>query len=340
MTETNKKSTNLKKQFTKILKEKIEDIEYIEYDKDLIKPYSVDFYFPKEKIAIEIANTHTNKYIGRFNSQLSNEEDENIYVKEKIGVKEKDYHYQKFKACDDKGIELITIFDWSNIDKIVDLIKNKSRPSSHIIYARKVNVEYANTIAKEHRDFLNDFHVLGEVKNKTNKQGSSFVLEIRDKGISFDNGFLEQKLLAIAVYYPTSNKHQVELKRLAFREDYTIIGGASKLVKNVFKYKPEYNEIMTFSDNNLGTGSVYKIIGFKQIEDNKYSMNFYNPEYKKLVKETSLWAVGADRLLQRFPNYKHVGIGEDLPGNKEIVMQYGFYPIYDCGYRKWIYEKK
>lgn len=70
------------------------------------------------------------------------------------------------------------------------------------------------------------------------------------------------------------------------------------------------------------------------------SSPYYNMEYDWSVKNTSLWTVGADRLLSNFPGYEQVGIGDKLPKNDEIVMSYGFMPVYDCGYRKWEYILK
>lgn len=70
------------------------------------------------------------------------------------------------------------------------------------------------------------------------------------------------------------------------------------------------------------------------------SSPYYNMEYDWSVKNTSLWTVGADRLLSNFPGYEPVGIGDSLPKNDEIVISYGFMPVYDCGYRKWEYILK
>lgn len=287
------------------------DIKYIMHDRKQIKPLELDFYFPDSNLAIEISPTHTHQYIGPS--------DRTYY-----GVTSKEYHYDKFKLCEDNGIELITLFDWEEQDKVLDLIKNKLVQSNNRVYARNCLINYSSKITKEHREFLDKCHVLGKINNKKD----CFVLELKHN----DN------IMGIAVFYPYKN-NQLELKRLAFKESYTIVGGASKLIKNAFEYKNEAKDIITFSDNNLGTGSVYRTIGFKLKEDNKFSLIYYNPEYNWAIKDTSLWMIGADRLLKAFPGYEEVGIGDNLPRNDEIVMSYGFVPIYDCGYRKWVYSK-
>ena len=300
-------------QFKQLLDSRIPNIKYIMHDRQAITPLELDFYFPEQNLAVEISPAYTHQYI-------SEETEEFV-----MGVTDKEYHYNKFRLCEEADVELITIFDWEDINRVVDLIEDKLQPSSKVVYARKCTINYVGSVDNSHKDFLSKYHVLGLVNNKKD----SFVLELIYQG----------EILGIAVYYPYKNG-QLELKRLAFKDGCTITGGASKLVKNALKYKSDITSIITFSDNNLGTGSVYKTIGFELIEDNKYSCTYYNSQYEWAIKETSLWMQGADRLLKNFPGYTPVGIGDDLPKNNEIVMNYGFVPVYDCGYRKWIYNRK
>ena len=302
-------------EFKQLLDSRLPNISYIMHDRKAIAPRELDFYLPEQKLAVEISPTFTHQYFDE-----STEED---FV---MGVTDKEYHYNKFKACEDNNIELITVFDWEDTNKVLDLIKNKVKESSNIIYARNTTINYINSVTLEHKEFLIKNHVLGSINNRKD----SFVLELRSKK--------GKELLGLAVYYPTRLQNQLELKRLAFKDNCTIVGGASKLLKNVFKYKPEITSVITFSDNNLGTGNVYKIIGFDLLEDNRYSCTYYNSQYSWAIKETSLWMQGADRLLKNFPGYERVGIGDNLPKNDEIVISYGFVPVYDCGYRKWIYN--
>jgi very-short-patch-repair endonuclease len=61
----------------------------IENSRKIIQPYELDIYIPKKKIAIE------------FNGLYWHSSER----------KEKDYHYQKYKKCKEKGIKLIQIFE-------------------------------------------------------------------------------------------------------------------------------------------------------------------------------------------------------------------------------------
>lgn len=290
--------------FKKEIEKNIPGIRFTMHDRQVIPPLEVDFYFPDYGLAVEISPTYTHQY-----REMATP-----------GIENKDYHYDKFKSCEEHGIELITVFDWEDDTKVLELIKNRLFKSEERVYARKCQVNYVDSITKDHKEFLDKNHVLGRINNKKD----SFTLEL----------IHEDEVLGLAVFYPYKD-NQLELKRLAFKDGVTVVGGASKLVKNATKYRDNTEKIVTFSDNNLGTGSVYKTIGFDLVEDNKHSLVFHNIKYDWVIKDTSLWMVGADRLLKNFPGYESVGIGEDLPRNDEIVMSYGFLPVYDCGYRKW-----
>lgn len=272
-----------------------------------ITPFEFDFFIPKFNIAIEINPTFTHKYITNENE---------------IGVTSKKYHYSKFKLAEDKNIELISVFEWEQIEPVIKFIKSKIKNQYKTIYARKCLIkdsEYTN----KHKDFLRKNHLLGDVKNKK----GSFVKEI----------IFNDALIGLGLFFPTKNKSIYELKRLAFKDNIKIIGGASKILKSVFSN--EIKEIITYSDNNYGTGNVYKKVGFELIEEITNSLTWAHDKKKIYINNLSLVKLGADKLLKNFPGYEPIGTGESLPKNDEILKQYGFVPIYDCGYRKWSYKK-
>lgn len=286
----------------------MEGEDFITHTRRIIPPLELDFYFPKYKIAFEISPTWTHQYKKEIDS---------------IGINETFYHYNKWKLCKEKGIELITVFDWLDKNKIIEFLKSKS---NHIIpiQARKTNVFLTKGLTKQHKEFLNRNHILGYINNTKTTE----VVELHYK----------EKLVGIGVF--EQKNRYTELRRLVFDSKYRIQGGASKIIKNYIKLHSELSEIITFSDNDLGTGNVYKVLGFEVIEENKGSIVWSNPRHNKYIKNLSLVKQGADRLLKNFPNYKPVGMGDNLPSNQEIVQQYGFLPVYDCGYTKWIYKIK
>lgn len=280
------------------------------HNRTIIYPYEIDLFFPKYNIGIEISPTWTHQYNGITNNQF--------------GKDDKFYHYNKFKRCKDKGIELLTIFDWTDIDKIIKFLRSKIDNKLITVPARKTTVNIVDSLTKEHKEFLERNHILGKINNSSTTK----VIEL----------LYQDKVLGIGVFEEKTN--YFELRRLAFESNYRVVGGASKIISNYRKIYPELKELITFSDNDLGTGNVYKSLGFKVITENKGTLIWYNSKYDKKIPNLSLVKQGTDRLLKNFPDYKHVGQGEDLPSNQEIIRSYGFLPIYDCGYTKWSLEFK
>lgn len=284
------------------------EVNYDFNNRKLIYPKEVDFYFPEHSFAIEVSPTRThNSIIGYMNGN----------------GKSKDYHQNKFKMCEKKNVELMTIFDWHDWNKCLDMIKSKLSKNK-IIYARKCTYE-ETILNKNLRKLFNDWHILNLANNIPN--GPVSILKYNND------------IAGLALW--KHNKKEVELKRLVFKPNFTIQGGASKLIKNYMRNN-NIDEIFTYSDNDLGVGNVYKTLGFDLIEESQPGLNFYNEKYDWHIKNLSLVMQGADRLLKNYPNYTPVGLETEetgpLPTNQEIVMSYGFLPVYDCGYKKWKFK--
>lgn len=286
--------------------ENLKEIKYIRNDRTVLKGKEIDFYFPEHNLGIEISPTYTHNskvgWGGKGNGLSST------------------YHLNKFIDCENKGVELLTIFDWHDWNKILEMIENKLQGSNKRVYARKTQYSEVNYIYKDLFNKLSEWHILSLPSNFKRKSDVSI--------LSYQN-----TIVGIALWGDINN-NTIELKRLVFKPGVSVPGGASKLIKNYIKDK-NLQGVSTFSDCDLGTGSVYRTIGFELVEESKPVLNYYNIEHDKHIKHFSLIRQGADRLLKNFPNYNHVGIGDNLPSNKEIVESYGFLPVYDCGYRKW-----
>lgn len=290
----------------KYIKKNHPNIKMIQHDRTLIYPLELDFFFPDKKFAIEVSPSSTHNTLNSFGHHSE---------------RDKNYHKRKFIECANKNVELITIFDWHDKNKIYEMIDNKLNDSSKRVFARKTQYKEYKSITKELFNDLNDWHILNLSKTIKRKNTVGTLI--------YDN-----KIVGIALWTPTKDNTKIELKRMVFRPGISVVGGASKLLKNFIK-NHNYKSIITYSDCDLGEGKVYKKIGFSLINQSQPGLNFYNIYYEKHVKYTSLIMLGADRLLRDFPKYKKVGIGNNLPTNKEIMLKYGFLPVYDCGYRKW-----
>lgn len=301
-------------EFEKFLNEHpiLKDIKYIRNDRSILEGKELDFYFPEHNLAVEISPTYTH------NSKVG-------WANKGEGVSST-YHLDKFLNAEKKNVELMTIFDWHDWDKVLKMIEIKLMGANNICNGRDTKYIEYKKINPDIFEKLSEWHILSLPSNYRRTNTVS-VLEIKGEivGIALweDNG---------------ENKDVVELKRMVFKPGTVIRGGASKLIKNYIRNNESLREIFTFSDCDLGTGNVYKTIGFELETESKPVLTYYNIKHKKHIKHLSLVRQGADRLLANFPKYEPVGVGEGLPSNREIVESYGFLPVYDCGYRKWRYK--
>lgn len=222
----------------------------------------------------------------------------------------------------EKGYEVLTIYPWHDNNQIKNYLKYKlHNDNKKRVYARKTNIITYNKLTPELNQFIENNHILGKVPHK------NFIKAI---GLEYDN-----ELIALATFIEKTNNY--ELKRLVFNSNYTIPGGASKLIKNFTK---KYNDkkLLTYSDRNLSEGNVYKTIGFTPIKIESSQIVYYNNKLNRKFTKGSLYTIGADRLLKNIPNYKPVGIGDALPSNEEIVLNYDFVKYEDCGNILWEYR--
>lgn len=219
----------------------------------------------------------------------------------------------------DSNNEVFTIYPWNDVRKFVEMIDYRlNLKTTKRVYARNTEIKI-ESINKNHREFLNDNHILDSPP-------------IRNK-ICAVCLYSKNELIGLGIFNKYNN--DVELKRLVFKKGFSVVGGASKIIKHFHLNYKNYKNLYTFSDNNLGNGNVYDVLGFSLIDNIEEQIIWYNPEFQKKFTNVSLIRIGADRLLEWHPQYVKFGIGEDLPSNQDIVKMYGFIPIYDRGYRKW-----
>lgn len=293
--------------FKKFIETNFPEIETRINDRTILSGKELDFYFPEYKLAVEISPSRThNVDMGFARTQ---------------GV-DKNYHLDKFLSCANKNIELITIFDWHDWDKILEMITHKLMKSTTKIFARNTKYIEEDYLNKEEFDMFNDYHILNLPNNFKRENNVGKLLH-------------NDEVVGLALWVKGNNV--AELKRMVFKPGYNVVGGPSKLLKNFIRNNEDIKCIHTFSDCDLGTGDVYKTIGFNLVEESKPQINYYHDYYKKHIRHLSLVRQGADRLLKNFPNYVPVGIGENLPSNVNILKSYNFLTVYDCGYRKWEY---
>lgn len=214
-----------------------------------------------------------------------------------------DYHYNKYLKAKQLGYFLISVFDWYDREKIVDLIKSKLKILPNRIYARKCEIkEIADN--KLVRAFLNENHL----QNWTN---SSIKLGL----------FYNDELLQIATFgRPRRNKnYQWELIRICSKKDWLIVGGESKLT-SFFRqnYTAPKDKIMSYENLDISQ------------KDGRRSPSYgiwINKE-GRIISCTSVLMRGASRMIgdsnfEKYPYGKY--------NNEEIMIREGYVKVYNCG---------
>lgn len=251
----------------------------------------VDIFIPEKNIAIE--------YNGVY------------WHHEQVPHIDRHYHFDKFKESEREGIRLITIFssDWKQKQNIVkSLLKTKLGVQSECIYAR--NTEVKNVSTKKARAFLNNNHLQGYCPS-THRLGL----------------YHKEKLVALMTFSrPRSGigkKRENAYELVRFCSVGRVIGAASKLLKAFIKvHKPK--EIISYSNNEISDGGLYKTLGFVLEKEHTPSYWYVHPK-----KEVRLHRYN-------YAKYKLVERGEDPDLTEAQIMQKnGYLRIWDCGKRTW-----
>lgn len=221
------------------------------------------------------------------------------------------YHINKTSLCKENGIQLLHIWedDWKYKRNIVkSIILNKLRLVKSNIFARKCHIKNVNTV--ETREFLDTNHIQGFSSSKT-KLGLYYMDEL-------------VSLMTFGYRY-TNGKREYELIRFCNKININVIGGASKLFSHFLNLNIE-KRIISYSDISMFDGGMYEKLGFNH-------MSTSEPNY--------FWVVDGIRK-HRFNFNKKKLVSEGFDINKteaEIMHERGYYRIWGCGQKKWIYDK-
>lgn len=268
------------------------------------------------------------------------------HLDRKMPVIAKKYHFDKWLTAREHGYELISVFDWQDHEKVLQLILAKVGRCSVKLGARQTLLKEIKK--HEANVFLSKNHVLGPCKGNNVNIGL----------------FYKDELVSVMTFGKPrkSVDYDFELLRFANKAECSVAGAASKLFK-YFTSKNSNSKILTFSDNNLGNGKVYEKLGFQLETYIEGSSLWVNMKTKDTIRTTSIVWQGADRLLRnKIQNYFPVGLsredfifrgGRDIykkefeehaddplwwPGNLDILKHYGYVEVIDCGATKWSYQ--
>ena len=258
----------------------------IVHDRELISPYELDIVIPDKNITIE--------YCG-------------LYWHSELAGKNRTYHLNKLNMCNEKGYQLITIFEDElvfNESLVFSRLKNfLHKENGKKIFARKCNIKEIST--KRARIFCSNNHLQG--------YGSGSKVKL---GLFYSNELLSVMTFSkpsIAKGARTDDLTIWELNRFCSKENYRVIGGASKLLK-YFERNYHWKKIFSYADRRWSIGNVYEKLNFKLVES-------VRPNY---------WYIRNQQRLHRFNLRKKYDDDKHLT-EWDIRKAQGWNRIWDCG---------
>lgn len=229
--------------------------------------------------------------------------------------KENNYHISKTMLCRENDIRLVHIFedDFDNKLSIVQSILLNLIGKSNKIYARKTEIrEIKNkNILKQ---FLDNNHLQGFVNSNIN-----YGLFYNEELVSVMTFMKNRTILR-----NKNNDNSFELVRFCNKLNTSVVGGASKLFKKFLNdYKP--SSVLSYCDISWANGNLYKNLGFN---------------YDGLTKPNYFYIINGKKENRiNFQKHKLVKQGfNPLLSEKEIMINRGYYRIYNCGNEKYIFK--
>lgn len=257
-------------------------------DRSLIHPKELDIYIPSKNIAIE------------FNG---------LYWHSETSGKDRYYHYDKWKQCSDKDVQLITIWedDWVEKRSIIEkmLVHKLGVDNSRTIYARKTSIEEIG------------FHISKEFLDENHIQESS-------QGSVYFGLYYGDDLVAVSVW--RKNKKKLYLDRYA--TSCNVVGGMGKMLKQGILYAKEHglSQIITFADHEVSNGNLYDVLGFDLD-------GLLDPDYKYVINGQRKHKFGYR--LKRFKNDPEL-IYRDGLTELQLAELNDLHRVWDCGKSRYV----
>ena len=258
----------------------------LENDRQILSGYELDVYLPDHNLAIEMCGLTWHSFGTGF---PNNSADEKL---------KKYRHLEKYQKCKDLGIKLITVFEheWKyKSDLVKSIILNKLNKSSDRIFARKCN--FSKVPSRDANRFLDINHIQGKCS-----YSEAHGLYYNDELVSL-MCFGKRKL--------TRGKCEYELIRFCNKQNTSVVGGASKILKN-----SKVDNFISYCDLRYSDGNLYEALGMRLLRTT--TPNYY---YHKNLK-----------MFHRMNFQKHkISNKDDTRTEKEIMYGEGYRRIYDCG---------
>jgi len=239
---------------------------------------------------------------------------------ESFGKKDRNYHLNKTKLCNEKGYGLIHIFEdeyVNNKELVLNKLKHILGKDDNLmkVAGRKVNVKeiYMN----DAKNFLDKFHIQGFYRSTV-----------------YLGSFYHDKLVAVMCFKNGNVSNESwELTRFATDSNYIYQGVGGKMFSYfVKKYEP--NIVISFADRRWtpwSDNNLYTKLGFTLENITKPDYRYYNENvdrYKRIHKMSM-----SKSLLS-----KKYGFPMTMT-ELEMAKELGYDRIWDCGLFKYVWRK-
>ena len=254
----------------------------------------LDIYIPSKNIAIE------------FNGIYHHSD----------AIKPNNYHNNKFKECQKRGIQLISIWEDQYLSKyniVRSLLLSKLGIYETKLYARKcdlctVDAETANI-------FYSHNHIQGKCNASVH-----YALRYDDNIVAM----MSFGKRALGKEYDDN----WELIRYCSKINTSVIGGVSKLFNHFIKsHNPKC--IISWSSNDISDGNMYKLLNFDYANES-LSYWYISNNMKRYHRSN----FSKSNLIK-----KKIITNADTRSEHEITKSLGFKRIFDSGQTKWIWNK-
>lgn len=266
-------------------------VQYDSNTRKIIPPKEIDFCIPSKKVAIE------------FNGEYFHS----------TRLLDKNYHSDKFKKCEEQGIQLLSIFqlDWNGKKDIYkSKIRNVLGLSESGVFARNTTISKISN--KDAMDFLDTYHLQGSTKNIRYSYGA----------------YHDSNLIAVLCFTNQEITNDIELIRFCTNGKNNP-GIFSKMFK-FFVLDKNPDSVVTFADNMYSNGNLYERNNFI-LQDNIpadyryfYKGKIYHKSNFTKKKLKSKFDI-SEEVLQKYTE-------------EEITKNYNIFKIYDCGKKKYIWN--
>ena len=280
----NRNSSLMEKEIAAYIKS-LGEFDVFTNDRIVLEGNELDIFIPSKNIAVEF---------------------DGLYWHSEI-VKDKNYHLNKTKACEKKGIRLIHIFEdeWILRKNIVkSLISNILGFTTNKIYARKCEIK--DVPYDEALIFLDDNHLQGKCQSTIRY------------GLYYNNELVSLMTFGKSRHFIGNGKYQYELLRFCNKKDTVVIGGASKLFKHfISEYNP--SSIVSYADRRWSQGNLYNNLGFT-------FLHYSKPNYYYVIgnERKNRFNFRKSELIKKYKCPQNMS-------EREFCYKQKWYRIYDCG---------